>query len=271
MAKNKTKDRVLVILTILSFLLATGQQIYLYIHEDSDKEISFTTGPERQIILNFQEARPALGKLGFNPTQENGWLMSEDLIVWNSGQYSLEPQDIRSDLRISLSSCEKIVLVETRSAFADEIAQFDFAVDSDVCEATLSWKVFDPGYGVHARIYFTSTISKSGDIHLAGDIKELDRIARRDIYRDIWKVEFNPFYIGTVALVWCFIVGALFLVSSVANFSDEDSDGKTTVSSFLFILLSIVICIVAGIWLWELYIGHANIIESMPFDLDQVS
>ena len=109
---------------------------------------------------------------------------------WNSGNLSIEPQDIRKPVEFTIPNCEKVVDYNVVSQTNRNITNFSLSPGSDQRSLVLNWTHLDPNNGAKFQVFYTGP--PNPEFLFTGNILgKTVFVDGRSLYKKLTKVKFG--------------------------------------------------------------------------------
>src|SRR5690554_3347571 len=131
-------------LSLLIALFSIILSVYFYNISKKEPRPTYSVYSEINKVFDSQKNSPKLILLDENnePVKEDIYLMT--VCFWNSGTLSIEPQDIRKDVRFIIEDCTEIVDYNIITQTNPDITEFKISLGEDRKSLLLKWRYLDP-------------------------------------------------------------------------------------------------------------------------------
>lgn len=217
-------------IAIISIVLAT----YFFFQSRRIQRPTYLISDEISKVYDSSKKAPNLGFL-----KASGERIEKDVFLitvhfWNSGNLSIEPQDIRKPVEFTISNCEEIVDYDVVAQTNPDITHFFLSRANDQRTLVLNWKHLDPNNGVKFQVFYTG--SAHPEPLFTGNI--LGRTTF--LYGGTgWSTRLFGLYGALASLFGVMIVGAVVIGTYVSRIRDSQwrvSIGLLVAISFGFLL-----------------------------------
>lgn len=242
---TKPINLIFLALTIASIILS----VYFYFLSRKVKEISYKIETPISKIYDNNNAstKIKLTENNGNEIKENVYLITGT--IWNSGDLPIDILDVRQSLEISLPNNSCILDYKIIKQNIQNIAQFELLLPSgSKNKLAITWKYFDPKYGLRFQIIIKAPIDPS--INITGKILGIDKF-----------VDMQP-KSTFLSNLFSLALGALFSLFTTGLFTIPQLVENKKKSQLAFIIIGFIVTLTCLV----LYIFRSSLFSNgIPF------
>ncbi len=253
------------IVSILLGLLSIVLAICLYFVQKKESGLSFTYNKETSMIFNKQNAH------GLKLYEKDSILINKNVYllqgsVWNSGDYSINKNDVRKPIEIELKGIERILESKITKQYDNEVSNFILTTVGSK-KINIDWDFFDPNYGFNFQILYIG--DNFEELNIVGKILNIDVIEKVNTPDNKAKVGLYQKFILSSSVV-SFIILILLLTFIRRNRMKNNKIKKIytymiSSSSLIFVVVMTTITIILAALLFILM--YYIFIPSFPTEL----
>ena len=170
------------IVTLVIALISLGLSIFFYQNSKKTRSISYQVTQPIIKIFDKENATPKIKLLKNDSVliNDNVYLLTGK--IWNSGNLSILPSDVRKDLTIELDISNIILDYKITNEKESGISNFKLDLIS-ANKLSLNWDYFDPNYGLVFQIMFLGK-NDNPNFQLNGKVLEVSQFIKVDFIED---------------------------------------------------------------------------------------
>ncbi|MFT7614871.1 MAG: hypothetical protein ACI9J3_003858 [Parvicellaceae bacterium] len=174
---KKPFNIVMLILAIASVLFTT----IFYFMSIKKTEFSYSIEATTKII-DSKLTGPKIRVFSDNNNEITSDIYSSSIILWNSGDYPINNDDIRVRPSIIISGISELISNPTTKESHPLVTKFKLHKDTiEENKFNLNWKYFDPQKAVRINFLYTAKDDNSFDIEIEGNILGVEEFHRVEI------------------------------------------------------------------------------------------
>jgi hypothetical protein len=244
---KKPFNIVMLILAIASVLFTT----IFYFMSIKKTEFSYSIEGTTKII-DSELTGPKIRVFSDNNKEITSDIYSSSIILWNSGDYPINNDDIRVRPSIIITGINELISNPTTKESHSLVTNFELLRDTiEKNKFNLNWKYFDPQNAVRINFLYTAKDDIRFDIEISGNILGVEEFHRVEIER----YRYNKSYVYIIMIP----VAALLLILSIYNLNSFRRKSSIKYLGEINLVLAILL------FLFSIYIGFFYSIKTPIF------
>jgi hypothetical protein len=156
-------------------MFGTIISIVLVLVDSRKNEISYAIEGSTKIV-DSKLTGPKIRVFGENNKEITSDIYSSSILLWNSGDYPINPENIRVTPSINIKGIDQLISDPVITESHPLITKFQLLQDTiDKNKFDLNWKYFDPGHAIRINFLHTAKDNVSFDIEISGNILGINK------------------------------------------------------------------------------------------------